>query len=380
MSIQTQVLIIGGGFAGVSTAQALEKRGINTLLVDKKDYFEVTFATLRNLAAPGTIGNQARKYYKEFLEGRFIQSRVDTLGPHHARLEDGSEIHFDYGVIASGTRYPSLPVAKSVEAMSLQTRDEELVIANAMLKKATKVMVIGGGVVGVELAGEIAYALPNTKVVLAHNQDRLLNGFKEKAQRAARKQLEGLGVEIEFNRRFHTQNGKYIDQNTGYISDADLVYEATGILPNSDFLKAELAHILNEKGFVKVDKHLQVEGESSLYALGDVADVGEAKLGYLAVKQGEYLAKLVSKKFKQKKGKSYKRNPLMALIPVGQKQGVVQLPFAVTTSTLLVGIKLKDLFINKIYKGFGTIPNSLSSSESTPAPNKSTSLVTSRRL
>ena len=64
----TDVLIIGGGFAGVSTAQKLVEKGIKTILVDKKDYFEVTFANLRNLTDPGKTQNRARKRYQDFLK------------------------------------------------------------------------------------------------------------------------------------------------------------------------------------------------------------------------------------------------------------------------------------------------------------------------
>jgi len=274
-----------------------------------------------------------------------------------AVFTDGTEIEFEIGIIASGTRYPSLPLAKSESAVAMDRRNSELLSEYSKLKAANKVLVIGGGIVGVELAGEIAHAHPNKKVILAHNSDILLPGFKEKAQRKAQQQLKKLNVEIQFNRRYQQQDDQYVDQNTGEVAGADLVYQATGVLPNNNFLIAKLGHILNDHGFVKVDKKLQVEGEANLYALGDIADVGEAKLGYLAVEQGKYLAKLIGKKQKGKGFKGYKRNPLMALIPVGKEQGIVQLPFAVTTAGFLVGMKQKDLFINKIYTGFGTRPN-----------------------
>lgn len=357
MAIEAEVLIIGGGFAGISTAQALEKQGVSTLLVDKKDYFEVTFATLRNVTDPDSTGDRARKNYKDFLNGRFIQSNVVEMSANSAQLADGTEIKFTHGIIASGTRYPRMPLAKTNSALDINSRNQEMAATHAQLQKAKSVMVIGGGVVGVELAGEIAHAMPNIKLTLAHNSEALLNGFKPKAQKKALQQLEALGVEVLFNRRYQKLDGRYIDANTNQISDADLVFEATGVLPNNEFLQPRLSHILNPKGFIKVAKKLQVIGEPSLYAIGDIADVGEAKLGYLASQQGEYLAKAIAKQIKGKRSKSYRRNPLMALIPVGQRQGVVQLPFAVTTSNLVVGIKQKDLFISKVYSGFGTRPD-----------------------
>lgn len=356
MTIQTDVLIIGGGFAGVTVAQELEKQGVKTMLIDKKDYFEVTFATLRNITAPNKTKNGARKKYSDFLSGQFIQGSVTELTSTSAKLLNDTDIEFKQAVIASGTRYSSMPVAKSNDAMDIDSRNKELLSFNEQLTAAKKVLVIGGGVVGVELAGEIAYAMPNISLSLAHNSDVLLNGFADKTQNKSLVQLRQLGVNVVFNSGYQKIDNHYVDKNTGKVSDADLVFEATGALPNNEYIKENLSHILNDYGYVQVNDNLEVVGENNLYALGDIADVGEPKLGYLAQEQGKYLSKLIVKRLNGKSNKAYKRNPLMALIPVGQKDGVVQFPFAVTTLRLLVGIKQKDLFVNKIYKSFGTLP------------------------
>lgn len=355
--MQTDVLIVGGGFAGVTVAQELVKKGVTTLLLDKKDYFEVTFANLRNIAAPDATRLQSRKHYRDFLSGRFMQAEVAQLSAKQARLADGQVIHFKHAVIASGSRYPAMAVAKTHSALDIASRTAEMQQSFQQLQQAKKVLVIGGGVVGVELAGEIAHAFPSIELTLAHGGSQILDGFKTKAQQKARQQLENLGVNLQLNRRYQQQGDGYLDSATGEKVDADLVFAATGAQPNNEYLRAELADILNERGLVKVNAQLQVEGYNNLYALGDIADSGEAKLGYLAVEQGKHLAKVIHNTLKNKSSKAYKRHPLMALIPVGQNQGVVQLPFAVTTANLLVNMKQKDLFINKIYKGFGTKPD-----------------------
>ncbi|MCG7530295.1 FAD-dependent oxidoreductase [Psychrobium sp. MM17-31] len=357
MNQTTQVLIIGGGFAGVSTAQALANKGIDTLLVDKKDYFEVTFATLRNIAAPHKTNNSPRKTYQSFLKGNFIQAAVTYLDTNSAQLDNGTTITFDKVVIASGTRYPTLSAAKSNNALAIEQRNQEMLSYHQKLQQANSILIIGGGIVGVELAGEIADSMPNKKVTLAHNSDALLDGFKPKAQQKALSQLQDLGVNVLLSRRIEQQGEQYIDNQTQQEIDTDFVLSAVGVVPNNDFLKANLPYILNEQGFVKVDANLQVTGRDNFYALGDIADVGEAKLGYLAQQQGDYLAKVILKSFSNKSHKPYKRNPLMALIPTGQRSGVVQLPFMVTTWNGLVNIKQKDLFVSKMYKAFGTTPN-----------------------
>ncbi len=357
MNTSTQVLIIGGGFAGVSAAQELEKKGVSTILVDKKNYFEVTFATLRNIAAPETVKNSARKTYRSFLQGAFIQASVRKLSANSALLDNGDEITFEKVIIASGTRYPTLSAAKPSDSLNIVDRNQEMVDYHQQLRSSSQVLIIGGGVVGVELAGEIAYAMPEITVTLTHNKASLLDGYKEKAQQKALKQLESLGVNVIFNSRFEEKDGHYIDNKTGRSLSPDMVLTATGVLPNNEFLLDSLAHTLNPHGFINVDEKLAVIGQDNFFALGDIADVGEAKLGYLAQQQGTYLAKSIIKQLANKSSKAYKRNPLMALIPTGQKTGVVQLPFMVTTWKGLVNMKQKDLFIKKMYSAFGTEPD-----------------------
>ncbi|KZN39271.1 hypothetical protein N480_00150 [Pseudoalteromonas luteoviolacea S2607] len=350
--MRTQVLIIGGGFAGASTAQALEKRGINTTLVDKKDYFEVTYAVLRDVAHPEKNNGKSRKRYADFLDGQFIQSAVVELNAHFAVLASGETIHFDIVVIASGSRYPSLPLAKSVDASSLESRNNELQTYHDALKQAKDVLILGGGVVGVELAGELAYAMPHLKVTLAHNGPHLLNGFKSKASKKALSQLTRIGVEVQFNARYQETEDGLVNTTNGAKINPDITFSATGVIPNNEFLKRHYAHVLNPQGQVIVNEALAVTGQQHMYAIGDIADVGEAKLGYLAVEQGKYLANSIAKQISGSQPKPYKRHPFMALVPTGQETGIVQFPFMVSTWKPLVNIKQKDLFISKTFNGF----------------------------
>lgn len=350
--MNTQVLIIGGGFAGVATAQKLEKQGVKTTLVDRKDYFEVTYAVLRDVAAPQMNNGKSRRYYHDILTGSFIQSGVKELKETSAVLENGTNITFDKVVIASGSRYPSLPLAKSSHAISLSERTNELSDQHKKLKAASHVLIIGGGVVGVELAGEIASAMPHINLTLAHKGSTLLDGFKKKAQTKALKQLTAAGVNVELNCFYQEKDNAYIDKNSGKSITPDIAYSATGTIPNNDFLTKNFAHILNDRGLVVVNENLAVTKQNNFYAIGDIADVGEAKLGYLALEQGKYLAKNIAKQLEGRSNKAYKRNPFIALVPTGQKTGVVQFPFMVSTWKALVNIKQKDLFISKTYNEF----------------------------
>ncbi|MEM7343201.1 MAG: FAD-dependent oxidoreductase [Chloroflexota bacterium] len=357
MKKQTDVLIIGGGFAGVAAAQKLAKNGIDVTVVDRKDHFEVTFATLRNVANPKTIGNTARKRYRDFLNGTFIQATVESMNDKQAKLTNGDIIGFNQAVIASGSRYPTLPEAKSNTAFDYDARNQEVMDSHKVLASAQSVLVIGGGVVGVEFAGEIASAFPDKDITLAHSTDTLLDSLKPKTQRKALEQLTAKGVKVKFNRRFAKDDDVYRCSKSNETLQPDIAYVCVGMVPNTEFLQAELPDTLDDKGLVKVDSYMKVQGYDNLYALGDCSTLDTNKHGYVASVQGDKLADALLQSANGKPVKPYKTPTFVIVTPTGTDSGVAQLPFAVTTMKFLVNMKLKDLGIKNIYKLLGTKPD-----------------------
>ena len=354
---QTDVLIIGGGFAGVGVAQKLSKEGVDVTLVDRKNYFEVTFATLRNVTAPQKHGNTPRKLYDDFINGNFIQGSVSAMNDSRAVLESGETIHFKQAIIASGSRYPTLPVAKTNSKFDYAERNQEMLDAHASLALAESVLVIGGGVVGVEFAGEIASAFPGKEITLVHSRDSLLDNSEPKAQRKVLQQLTAKGVKVKLNRKFSKHEDTYRCANTGETIKADIVYECVGMVPNTEFLRPELPKVLDSRGFITVDEYMRVKGYENLYSLGDCATLDSHKHGYLASVQGARLAGMLLKAIQGKKVKPYKTPPVVVVTPTGTDSGVAQLPFAVTTMNFFVNLKQKDLGISNMYKVFGTVPD-----------------------
>lgn len=357
MNKHTDVLIIGGGFAGVSIAQQLTKKGVEVTLVDRKNYFEVTFATLRNITAPQKHGNTPRKLYSDFIKGTFIQAGVSSMTDNEAVLESGEIISFKQAIIASGSRYPTLPEAKSNSKFDYAERNQEMLDAHKSLASAKSVLVIGGGVVGVEFAGEISSAFPDKELILAHSSDRLLENSAPKVQRKVLEQLIAKGVKVKFNRKFSKHDDLYLCNKSGETLKADIVYECIGMIPNTEFLRLELSNILDNKGFIEVDDYMKVKGYDNLYSLGDCANLDSHKHGYLASVQGSLLANMLLKAMKGGKVKPYKTPPLVVVTPTGTDSGVAQLPFAVTTMNFIVNLKQKDLGISNMYKTYGTEPD-----------------------
>ncbi|CAA0104742.1 Nitric oxide reductase FlRd-NAD(+) reductase [BD1-7 clade bacterium] len=366
MKKQTDVLIVGGGFAGVSAAQVLSKRGVNAILVDAKDYFEVTFATLRNVADPKRIGNTPRKYYRDFVGGAFTQGRVTRMNDKEAWFENGNVIQFERAIIATGSRYPTFPIAKTHSAVDLHVRNQEILDEHRSLAAVKSILVMGGGVVGVEFAGEIASAFPDKKVTLAHSADSLLANMKPKAQAKALEQLTEQGVTVQFNRRYEKDGDSYRCTKSGETLRVDKVYACVGMVPNTEFLKAELPDVLEASGLIKVDTFMRVEGHENLYALGDCAALDHHKHGYVANVQGAMLANAIVKAQKGKRPKPYKTPPFAVIAVTGVDSGIAQMPFGVTTAQFFVNMKQKDMGISNMYKTYGCSPDALIKDALTP--------------
>ena len=359
MTKQTDTLIVGGGFAGVAAAQKLAENGVDVTLVDRKNYFEVTFAIVRNVADPQRMGNTPRKFYRDFVKGTFIQASVESMNDKEAKLTNGERIRFNRAIIASGSRYPTLPFAKSKVAFDYSERSQEMLDEHATLAAAKSVLVIGGGTVGVEFAGDIASIFPDKEITLAHASSMLLDRSKPKAQRKALEQLTAKGVKVLFNRRFAKEGDVYRCSLTDEILQPDLAYLCVGMVPNTEFLRAELPDILDDKGLIKVDSFMQIRGYENLYALGDCADLDTNKHGYVARVQGTLLGEMLLKSAAGKKVKPYKTPTFAIITTTGTDSGVAQMPFGVLTWNFLVNLKQKDLGIGEIYKALGTEPDKL---------------------
>ncbi|MGJ8584098.1 MAG: NAD(P)/FAD-dependent oxidoreductase [Marinosulfonomonas sp.] len=345
MKHSDKILIIGGGYGGARVAQDLAKSGFaDVTLVDRKEYFEVTYSTLRTLVDP-TMGDRARMKYSDLLNCTYVQGQVSELRPNEAVLEDGKTLPFDYAVVATGSSYRSLPITKPTEQVTLAGRKDQFAKAHEQLDSAASVLIIGGGPVGVELAGEIADQYPEKSITLAQGPDRLLASLQPKASKLAEDHLQSLGVSVLLNTRMSETDEAY--------QKADVVYNSVGQTPNTALMQAHFASSVTDQGLVKVDETLRVVGTYNLYALGDCSDAPGMKLGYLADVQGALLAKNIAAAVNGKPAKPYKKAPEMAMVPIGRSKGFVQLPFMVTTFRPLVNMKQKDMFITREYGNLG---------------------------
>jgi len=302
-----KVVVIGGGFAGNQIAKRLQNK-FNVLLIDTKDYFEYTPGILR-LAVNPDYKHKIRVKYSSFIKNLKI-GKVTEINNNYI-LIGKEKISFDYLVITAGAKYGILPGI-------IAGNSEELIKSHEKLKKSKEAIIIGGGLVGVELAGEILENFPNKKITIIHSKDSLIERNHKKA--------------IEFTKKFFEKKANLIYLEKAKIQGnqialsnkkikSELIYICTGISPNTDFMRKNFSTYL-DKNQIKVNKNLQVT--KNIFAAGDITNIQEEKTAQSAEKQGNIIAKNILNLEKNKPLLEYKPKKRAMVISLGKYNGIFE--------------------------------------------------------
>jgi NADH dehydrogenase FAD-containing subunit len=293
------IVILGAGVAGVSIAHQLLRHVLAPLSLALKTHYKITLvAPSRDvywkIGSPRPAVNPSALPVDELFmpidagfgehdasRFEFIEAKAEDLELAktliRGRREDGEvvELKYDVLVIATGTSTKS-PVFSSNHS-SKATR-AALGDLHRRLESANSVVVVGGGPVGVETAGELGQVYGSTKrITLISGNERVLPALQAKTSKEAESRLMKLGVAVLHRRRVVAPDGAGgidgstgVRDDTGEIIDADVVIDATGCYPNTSFLPEAW---LDDRGYVKTVStilRLDVAGVQNVYALGSV--------------------------------------------------------------------------------------------------------------
>ncbi|KAL6629835.1 hypothetical protein ACP70R_029600 [Stipagrostis hirtigluma subsp. patula] len=349
---KARVVVVGGGVAGSLLAKTMQGHA-DVVLLDPKEYLEIPWAELRSMVEP-SFAERSLIYHKDYLtDATIVTSSAVSITEHAVLTADGQSLAYDYLVIATGHALTS-PGSRTERIKEFQ-RD------NGKIESSESVLIIGGGPTGVELAGEIAVDYPEKKVTIIHRGPRLLEFIGDKASKKCLDWLTSKKVDVLLQQSV----------DLGSLSDTEKVYRTSGgetitadchfvcigkPLSSSWLHDTILKESLDNKGRVMVEKDLRVKGYSNIFAIGDITDIPEIKQGYLAQKHALLVAKnlkFLMKGSPESKLATYSPGYPLALVSLGRKEGLAQLPY-VTLSGCLPGIiKSRDLFIGKTRKTMG---------------------------
>ncbi|XP_059627787.1 uncharacterized protein LOC132270629 [Cornus florida] len=354
---ERRVVVIGGGVAGSLIAKSLQFIA-DVTLIDPKEYFEITWASLRSTVEPSFAERSVIKHREYLTNGRVITASAIDITATEVLTSEGRLIPYDFLVIATGHEdHPILP-----------TRNEKLEqyeTENEKIKEAHSILIIGGGPTGVELAGEIAADYPEKKVTLVHKGYRLLEFIGPKAAGKALDWLKSKKVEVKLEQSVNlnsiSDGSKTYRTSAGEIIKADCMFLCIGKPLGSAWLKETiLKDNLDNLGRLMVDENMRVKGRKNVFAIGDITDVREIKQGYLAQKHALVAAKnlkLLMTGGKESKMATYEPRSIKAIVSLGRRDAVAQYSFTTMIGLVPGLIKSKDLFVGKIRKQLGLDPH-----------------------
>ena len=394
VSVRKRIVILGGGFAGMRTAECLEEKlhgnsSIGLTLVNETNALLFT-PMLAEVAGsslePSHISTPLRSTLRrtEFIRGVVtevnLQNRLVILRGDANGTSARREVPYDHLVFALGSISNHLGM-KNIEkfAFNFKTLLDAIRIRNHVIEMFERAdlesdpsvrssfltfVVAGGGFAGVELAGalnDFAHGIladyprlrpEELKVVLVHSRDRVLPELSESLARYAQEKMQLRGVSFRLNTRIMDANPGVVLLSEGEIHAETLVWTA-GTLPNP-LLKSLLLE-KDKRGALLVDDTLAVPGAPGLWAIGDCAAVTDAATGHLcpptaqfALREAEVLAGNIVAQLEQRPLRKFHFDSLGALCVVGHQTACAELSVPFNRSKSL---RFSGLFAWLLWRG-----------------------------
>ncbi|KAJ2537952.1 hypothetical protein EV175_006570 [Coemansia sp. RSA 1933] len=377
------VIVVGGSYAGAAAAKKLAGlsqkgySGLEVTLVDQSThYFHAVgfpkalvserFAEKCFLPLTGVFERSSKH--------RFVHGKLErVIDDHHIEVSGQEEpLYYDYLILATGGKAPG-PI--NVAGTTKDAAIEEIGELRRGLQTAGSVLVVGGGPVGVEVAGYIAATYETSSVTLVHGGKRLLPpNFCASIGDAALTKLESIGVRVVLNERvavpedhpYASRVGHAVLQSSsGAEYAADVVVLAVGFQVHSEFLEPLEQHIGQQlrvddgSGFIRVRPTLQIDADAlpHVFVAGDATSLPmSTKYGFKAEMQGGTVAgnikRLIDAGFDSPASESGGAAPSLVkwvdlldvtLVPIGPNLGVAQVLKIPLGNTALGNIVVSNL-------------------------------------
>ena len=302
MAALPQVVIIGGGFAGLDAARRLRKVPCEVTIVDRHNHhvfqpllYQVATAGL----SPGDIASPIRWILRKQARLRVLLANVDRIDTAAKQLvlDRGQRLPYDYLIVAAGATHSyfghdewsgTAPGLKTLDdALSLRRRlllafeEAERETDPARQRFLLTFVLIGGGPTGVELAGALAeiarQALKlefdnvdpaSARILLMEAGPSILPAFPESLRDSARRALQRLGVEVREGRAVTNVEPGVVSIGDERIEAHTIVW-AAGVA--AEPISRDLSQELDRAGRVIVNPDLSVPGNAAVFVAGDLA-------------------------------------------------------------------------------------------------------------
>jgi NADH dehydrogenase FAD-containing subunit len=316
-----KVIILGGGFCGAMIAKKLDRQEeLDVTLIDTKEYFEYTPSLWKLLLHTSYHQNLMIPYNKFLKRTRILTDPLCYVNPECIETKKEA-LPYDYLVISTGIDYPIfLKNKKNVFTIKSGT---EVIQYSEKIEKSATILIIGGGLIGTEVAGALAKTVPEKQIVLIHPHNRLLERNTKAVSQYAKKYLEEHGVQLIFNEKVVDHKRGIFITNTQRSVKADLGICCAGITANPWFMKDFPSTVFTEHNALKVNQFLQLDGYPRIFVGGDITSIPEEKTAACADRHGHIISENILRAVKQKPLVVYKPHREPMVISLGNGDGIL---------------------------------------------------------
>ena len=361
LSSYPRIVIIGGGFGGISLARRMRKKEVQVVVLDKNNYH--TFQPLLYQVStgglePDSIAYPLRKVLIGYDNFYFRLAEVIEVRPDKKVLKTNiGELKYDYLVVATGSEtnffgnteiekyamaMKSVPQSLNWRSLILENFEQALLTDDYHERDALmNFVIVGGGPTGVELAGALAEIkkgiLPKdypdldtrrAQINLIQGGDKLLDGMSAQASKKAEDFLEELGVQVWKGVRVTGYNGKTVTTKTDLAFESAAVVWAAGV-KGANVKGLDAVELLAAGNRINVNEFNQLKAYPEIFAIGDIACMasvenprGHPMVAQPAMQQGRLLGENLINLIENKPMKPFEYVDKGSMATVGRNKAV----------------------------------------------------------
>jgi NADH dehydrogenase len=349
-----KVVILGGGFGGLTAARALTK--IADVTVVDRHNFQTFLPLLYQVSTAGLAADHVAYPIRGALRKTGAKFRMASpISIDHknkqVKLDSSELLDFDHLIIALGSTTADFGIPGVTEyALGMKTVHEALTIRAEVMRRFEdlcrfedntrfSISVVGGGPTGVEMAGALAElvkgplksdqanAAAHIDVRLIEASDRLLPPFSPSISARTKKDLEKLGVKVLLNTAVKELEHRKIILKDGTTLPSEITIWAAGVKGSPAMQQLNLPVVGNR---LSVDQTLQVKNYPNIWAIGDIAGVVGKNgkplpmVAAVAIQQGKFIAKQITRLAKQKPLAQFSYLDKGSMATIGRNKAVVE--------------------------------------------------------